>query len=191
MDYQVIYADSLMILSLDTFLGRNAAFYSHYPEYLREQYRPSRIPVAVAEAIARETMPRIPYRRFIDRMIAAGKRLYATHLFVPQATDTELFRYTPEKMKWANDNEAHIWAYFIENEMLYSTDKDLVKRFLDEAPFSKFYKAFDNESPGRIGEWIGYRIIRSYMQNNETSLPELMAMPPDAIWKKSKYKPDK
>ncbi len=190
-DYQVIYKDSLMILSLDTFLGKDNVFYSNLPSYLRLQYEPSQIPVAAARAIAVETAPRIPYRRFIDRMIAAGKIQYATHTFIPWISEEELFRYSPEKMQWAKQNEKHIWSYFIDNEMLFDTDKELATRFIDKAPFSKFYKAFDAESPGRIGEWIGYHIIQSYMEHNKADLPRLMATPPDVIYKKSHYKPNK
>ncbi len=190
-DYQVIYSDSLLLLSLDTFLGENSVFYARIPGYIRRHFEPSQIPVAVAREIARETAPAVSYRTFIDRMIAAGKLEYATRLFVPGVSEEELFCYTGEKLRWARDNEANIWAYFVAGDMLYDTDKDLARRFIDRAPFSKFYKAFDNESPGRIGVWIGYRIVRSYMEHNDASLPELMATPPGKIFKLSQYKPEK
>ena len=35
--------------------------------------------------------------------------------------------------------------------------------FFDASPFSKFYLEIDNQSPGRIGRWIGWQIVRSYM----------------------------
>jgi hypothetical protein len=30
--------------------------------------------------------------------------------------------------------------------------------------FSKFYLEIDNESPGQVGGWIGWQIVRSYMK---------------------------
>ena len=74
--------------------------------------------------------------------------------------------------------------------MLYKTEFEWVQRFLEPAPFSKFYLQLDNESPGRIGRWIGWQIVRSYMeQNPETSLEELLKMPAQRLFNLSKYKP--
>ena len=77
-------------------------------------------------------------------------------------------------MIWAATNESQVWKYFIENKLLFSTDTKLNKRFLDVAPFSKFYRSEDNLSPGRIGAWIGWQIVRSYMKHNDVSLQKLV-----------------
>jgi len=83
-----------------------------------------------------------------------------------------------------------IWSYFIEKELLYSTDNSLNKRFIDEAPFSKFYLDIDNESPGSVGAWLGWQIVRSYMKHNkEVGLKDLMTTENELIFKKSRYKP--
>ncbi len=63
------------------------------------------------------------------------------------------------------------------------------KRFLDVAPFSKFYLEEDRQSPGRVGEWIGWQIVRSFMKHNDVSLQALIKSSPEDIFKKSKYKP--
>jgi uncharacterized protein YjaZ len=84
-----------------------------------------------------------------------------------------------------------MWRYFIENELLYDNDQKLNNRFINPAPFSKFYLEIDNESPGRVGAWVGWQIVRSYMKNNEVPLPELLKMSPKEIFEKSKYKPKK
>ncbi|WCC45198.1 hypothetical protein PJW08_03160 [Tenacibaculum finnmarkense] len=86
-------------------------------------------------------------------------------------SDSLKIGYSQNKMRWAESNEAQIWKYFIEKNMLYNTDKELDIRFLDIAPFSKFYLEKDRQSPGRIGEFIGWQIVRSYMQKNDVSLP--------------------
>ena len=75
--------------------------------------------------------------------------------------------------------------------MLYSTDSKLANRFINPAPFSKFYLEIDNESPGRVGAWIGWQIVRSYMKNNEVSLKQLLVMDATEIFNNSKYKPKK
>ena len=70
-------------------------------------------------------------------------------------------------------------------------DPKLIPRFISPAPFSKFYLEIDNESPGRVGAWIGWQIVRSYMKNNEVSLPQLLHTSAKEIFEKSKYKPKK
>jgi uncharacterized protein YjaZ len=67
----------------------------------------------------------------------------------------------------------------------------LQNRFINLAPFSKFYLEIDNESPGRIGTWIGWQIVRSFMTNNEVSLQQMLKMDAKELFDKSKYKPKK
>ncbi len=189
MEYQVINTNGILILSLDTFLGNDSKFYANYPAYLRTSFDENQIPTQVARTIAKETQPKVPHRVFINRMIAAGQLQYAVSKFSPSQTEANLFRYSTKKMKWLQESEEEIWKYLVEKEYLYSTDKDLARRFLEPAPFTKFYMAYDNESPGRVGEWMGYQIVKAYMKNNEVSLPEMMATTPTQIFKKSKYKP--
>ena len=76
-------------------------------------------------------------------------------------------------------------------ELLYSTDQKLDARFLNLAPFSKFYLELDNESPGGIGRYIGYNIVKSYMENNDVSLQNLFEKSSEEIFNNSKYKPKK
>ncbi len=85
-----------------------------------------------------------------------------------------------------------IWSYFVDKELLYSTDNSLNTRFIDLAPFSKFYLDIDNKSPGSVGSWLGWQIVRSFMKyNKDVSLTELMKMDNETIFKKSKYKPNR
>jgi uncharacterized protein YjaZ len=74
---------------------------------------------------------------------------------------------------------------------LYSYDSKLGNRFINPAQFSKFYLEIDNESPGRVGAWIGWQIVRSYMKNNEVTVAQLLKTNAKQIFEKSKYKPKK
>ena len=81
--------------------------------------------------------------------------------------------------------------YFIERKLLFSTETKLQKRFLENAPFSKFYLEDDRQSPGRIGVWLGWQIVKSFMQNNDVSLQKLLTIDSEDLFKKSSYKPKK
>ena len=124
-------------------------------------------------------------------MIYAGKELYLKDLLLPEYTDADKIGYLPEQIKWCQENEGYMWRYFIEDKLLYSSDSKLPNRFINVAPFSKFYLEIDNQSPGRVGTWMGWQIVRSFMENNEVSLQQLLQMDAIEIFNKSKYKPKK
>jgi uncharacterized protein YjaZ len=127
----------------------------------------------------------------LSQMIYYGKQLYLKDLLLPDYNDAQKMGYTPEQITWCQENESYMWRYFISKEMLYSNDQKLAMRFIDPAPFSKFYLEIDNESPGQVGSWIGWQIVRSYMNNNEVSLTDLLNANAKEIFEKSKYKPKK
>lgn len=192
-DYEsrVIYADSLLLISLDVYLGKNHPFYGDYPKYIKENNTKDHIVVDVANAIVDKQIYSSNKRRFIDKMISEGKKMYLLDLYLPEVSDQEKIGFATDKLNWAEANEAQTWMYFIDRKLLFSTDTKLNKRFLDNAPFSKFYMEQDNLSPGKIGVWIGWQIVRSYMKHNDVSLQELLKMDEDIIFQKSKYKPKK
>jgi uncharacterized protein YjaZ len=110
---------------------------------------------------------------------------------LPSVTDAQKIGYSQEEMDWAKANEEQMWKYFVERELLYSTDSQLDRKFLDPAPFSKFGLELDNESPGRLGRYMGWQIVRAFMEKNPVGLQQLLDMPADEILKKSNYKPRK
>lgn len=192
MDYtaKAIYADSLVIVSLELYLGKNHKFYE-FPKYLKENFEERQIMPDVVSSFAFRKIPASKDRTLLSQMIFEGKQLYAKDLLLPEYTDAEKMGYTQEQIKWCEENEEYMWRHFIENEMLYSEDPKLNTRFIAPAPFSKFYLEIDNDSPGRVGAWIGWQMVRSYMKNNNVTLPELLKTNAKEIFEKSKYKPKK
>lgn len=190
-EYPVIYADSLLFVALDMYLGKDNVVYKDFPSYISQGFDKDNLSVDVAKDIINRSFPKPKGRKFLDKIINEGKSLYLLDSYLPLISDEQKINYSIDKMEWAKMNELNIWKYFIENELLFSNDSKLDGRFIDVAPFSKFYKQFDQESPGRIGVWIGWQIVRSYMKNNDVTLQELLRTSPDIIYKKSKYKPKK
>ena len=127
----------------------------------------------------------------MDIIVSEGKKLYMVDCYLPEVIDSQKIGYTQNELDWITTNEAQIWKYFIENKLLYSTDAELNKRFVEDAPFSKFYIDIDKDSPGRVGVWLGWQIVRSYMNNNSVTLQQLLQTSGEEIFKNSKYKPKK
>jgi gliding motility-associated lipoprotein GldB len=192
MDYQnkAIYADSLVLISLDLYLGKNHKFYE-FPEYLKQNFEQNQIMPDIVSSFALTKIPFGNNRNLLSQMVYAGKQLYLKELLLPEISDAEKIGYTPEQITWCQENESYMWRYFMQEQLLYSTDSKLPNRFINTAPFSKFYLEIDNDSPGRVGTWIGWQIVRSYMNNNDVNLQQLLQMDPIELFQKSKYKPKK
>lgn len=192
MDYQnkVIYTDSLLIISLDLYLGKEHKFYE-FPDYFRQTFERSQIMPDIVTDFSTRVIAQPRDKSFLAQMIYFGKEQYLKDLLLPNVEDFDKMGYSKEQQIWCEENENEIWRYFIEDNLLYDSDSKLIQRFIAPAPFSKFYLEIDNESPGRTGVWIGWQIVRSFMKNNEVSLADLMAMDAKEIFTRSKYKPKK
>ena len=191
-DYEnkVIYTKEYLLISLDVYLGEKHEFYAEFPNYIKQNYNKNHIVIDVAKAIISNPSSVVD-RTFIGKMITEGKKLYVLDTYLPLRNDFEKIGYSKEKYNWAIDNEEQVWKYFIENKLLFSTDTELNKRFLELAPFSKFYRSEDVLSPGKIGAWIGWQIVKSYMNHNDVSLQQLLKLSSEEVYKNSKYKPKK
>jgi len=192
-DYKnrIIYADTLMLVGLDNYLGEDHEFYKGIQTYIRSNFDKQRVVVDMNKAIARSTVKTAPSRDFLSKIIYYGKLYFLMSVWMPETAESELIGYQEDQWQWSLGNEQYIWRYFIESELLFSTDTKLDDRFINPAPFSKFYLELDNESPGRLGQFIGWRIVDAYMKNNEVSLHELLKEPAATLFKKSQYKPKK
>ena len=188
---RVIYADSLLLIGVDNYLGSKHRFYSDMEAYIAQELDKKYLPVDVALSFAEAIIPSSRNTTFLDTMIHEGKVLYLAHKFLPTVSEEDLLKYTSEKYQWTEENEAQIWRYFIENQLLYSTDRKILTRFIDMAPFSKFYLELDNESPGGVGRYIGLRIVTQYMEKHPDALQKLGIIPTEELFKEANYKPKK
>ena len=186
---RVILTDTLLLLGLDNYLGKDHHFYRSIQKYVAAELDKRYLTSDVASAYAKKLLHYPRNRTFLSRMVYYGKELYLKDKLLPLILDGQKIRYSEEQMDWARDNEEQIWRYFVERELLYSTDSKLDRRFLDPAPFSKFQLELDSESPGRLGRYMGWQIVRAFMEKNDVGLTQLLDIPADEILKKSNYKP--
>lgn len=190
-DYRnkVILTDSLLFVSLSTYLGSDHFFYDGVVRYQTKNFRKEQIGVDVAHAFAKARTPNPQSSQLMAHFIYEGKKLYLMKQLLPLVPENELLSYTPAEYEFAVANEVNIWEYFVSRELLFSTDRKLLSRFVDLAPFSKFYLDFDNETPGAIGRYVGYKIVSSFMKNNDLSLQSMLLKDAEAIFNNAKYKP--
>lgn len=188
---KVAVTDSIVLIALDNYLGVDHEFYVNIPQYIASNMTSSQVVVDLATAYSEQRIFQIQKKTLLDEMIFFGKQMYFKDIMIPFKSDSEKIGYSEEQLRFAQANEEMIWTHFVENEMLFDTDSQLPARFIADAPFSKFYLEIDNETPGRLGQYIGWQIVRAYMKNNEVPLNKMMQTEAAEIFNKSNYKPPK
>jgi len=181
-------------IGLDMFLGADSEFYpaltKSIPRYISRRFTPENIVPRVVEAILREDI--YPQRHgdvnTLAHMIYNGKILYALDCLL-DVPDVYKIGYTEQQLKWAKQHQADVWAWFIQENLLYNTDYLRIQKYFTEAPFTPELGE-NNESAPKLGSYIGWMIVRRYMEKHpEMNLKELF-MHEDAqeILEGSKFK---
>ncbi|MBI9034992.1 MAG: hypothetical protein JEZ03_11035 [Bacteroidales bacterium] len=159
------------------------------PGYKSRAFSKEFIPVDVFQEISYSKIDNsTAAATLLDHMISKGKLIYFTDLMLPEYADSLKIKFPSTKLDWCNKNEKNIWAFIIENKLLYSTDPIVMRDLIDDAPFTK---GFGEQSPGRIGVWLGWKIVSSYMNNHPDQHPSDLFSNQNSqeILKKSLYKP--
>ena len=107
---------------------------------------------------------------YASEMIRWGKILYITQGTLPNVKTNTILRYTNKQFNWALKNEGVFWKYLVENELLFKTDEKTRSNLLNEGPFTS---GLPEESPDRLGQFLGWRIVKQYMENHSISLSQL------------------
>ena len=191
-EFRTQYYNDNLIIALDMYLGPDYPPYQKLgvPQYVLRKFQSAYISRDCAMEIAKSKINfGKPGNDLLDFMINEGKLLWFVKAMVPSIDDGILFDYTPEQLEWAGQYEGLVWAFMIENEALYSAEPDFRQKFILEGPFTSY---FGQDSPPRLGAYIGYRIVDRYMQRQgDVSLAELMQeYDAPMILKGSKYKPE-
>ena len=184
-------------IGLDMFLGKDSKFYKaivqSVPSYLSRRFAPEYIVPRVIESYAREELfpERDEDRSLLSKMIHHGKILYFMDSILEDGlADSLKIGYTSKQISWCETFESDIWAFYLQNNLLFETDYQKIQVYLSEGPFTPGLGE-KNESAPKLGVWTGWQIIRKYMsENKDVSLQELMAERDiQKILSRSKYKP--
>lgn len=189
-EHPVQYLDTVMIIAIDDYLGSEFIPYKRLriPKYQsRRMQKAYMVPDCMREVARVKHLPAYAGEKLIDHMIHGGKILYFLDKVLPSTADSLKIGFTGKQLEWCDENEVNLWAFLVENELLYTADFQKINKLIHDGPFTSF---FDQESPARTGIWVGWQIVKSYMDRSNISLQELMEEK-DAvdILSQSGYKP--
>lgn len=192
--YGDILADDALIIGLHLHLGNSFSLYHSelvqqtYPDYISRRFEPDYILVNSMKNIVLDMYPeKLEEKTLVQQMVEKGKRLYLLSKFAPATEEEKLIGYTKEQLAEAYKHEKNIWDLFVQNNLLQSIDENLIKNYIGESPKTQ---ELGDASPGNIGSFAGWQIVKKYMDKNpEVTVQKLMITDNDTIFQGAKYKP--
>jgi len=187
-------SEEAFVVGLQYHLGKDNPLYKTelvsviYPDFIIQTFEPDHISINLMKKVVEELYPeKESDKPLVDQMIEKGKRLYLLSKFLPSKEEFKLIGYTEEQLKDCYKKEAYIWDQLVKNELLQSNDKNRNKNYITEGPTTP---ELGEGSPGNIGSFAGWQIVKKYMQKNPAvTLAQLMALDDETIFQAAKYKP--
>ena len=165
----------IAFVGLDNFLGAGYPGYSAVPGYQRALMTQTQLGVSYANALVEgRILQNVNDPSLLGQMVYHGKRHVAVEAVMADVPAHEVLGYSEEEYNFLVENERQIWEVLVREKLLFSTDVMIRQRLVEPAPFSKMGTAMDAEIPGRVAQFIGYRMMRSYARKSELALEELL-----------------
>ncbi|MDN5204408.1 gliding motility lipoprotein GldB [Fulvivirgaceae bacterium BMA10] len=178
-----------IIIGLDWFLANDGSYKPlGVPQYILNRLTKEHlVPSSVMFLSDQFNKTDLHDKSMLAEMIYYGKAYEFTKRMMPCIPDSLIIGYSKEEIDGAFANQETIWAHFLDNSLLYETNHFVKTKFISERPN---VPEIGNECPGRIGQWLGWEIVRRYMENTGASFQELMKeKDAQKIFTRSKYKP--
>lgn len=181
-------------VALQLHLGNNFSFYKSaqgqemYPDYLVNNFDAQHISVNCMRNIVDDLYPdKSTGKALLEQMVIKGRKLFLVTQFLPETPDYVCIGYTERQMKDSYKNEAVIWDFFLNNDLLNNSDQSIIKNYIGESPKTQ---ELGDDAPGNLGTFAGLQIVKKYMEKYpKTTFPDLMNMEPREIYTNAKYKP--
>lgn len=189
-----LYGEGQLAVGLDFYLGPDFDYLTVDPRepifsaYLSRTYTPEHMTEKLMRVLIEDYLPRPRAGRLVDYLLYEGKKLYLLDRVLPETSDHLIHEVTEEQMGWLERNEIAIYAQLQKENQFYSTDPTLIKKLTQPAPYSQ---GMPRESPGQAVNFLGKRIIESYVRANpKVTMAELMAIEDgQQILAGARYKP--
>ena len=187
----VFTTDSVIGISLDKYLGKNCIIYSQLgiDQYMKFKMEKNMIGVDCMRAWA---MGEFPFNDSVNTLLSnivyEGRIQYFLDAMLPETNDTLKWGYSNQQYSWVESYEKEVWDYMVEQKIIFTNVIIDIKTFTGDAPFTT---PFHNNSAPRAGVYIGYQIVKSYMDNNKNiTIKELMEITDyNLIYNSSRYNP--
>lgn len=183
----IYVSDSLVIISLESFLGPKAMYRPDQPAYILRRYDKPYIVPSIIRLLSDSYIKSTPESSMLNDMIYFGKSFEFTKTMLPDAADSLIIGIPDSSLVGNWYAQDLIWAHFIDKNLLFEQNQKVKEKYLGERPK---VTEIGPSCPGRIGQWLGWRIIDKFRtENPSVTFTELMEMTDvQEILRMSKYR---
>jgi len=186
----ILFVEDDIAIGTDMYLGSDWKYYNRVVyEYQKKNMRRECVPIDVVSAYLFRNLPyTYTKNRLLENMIYRGKIMYLLSVLMPDYPNYEIMGYTKAEWEWCETNERAIWNTIMDKRDLFKTESLVLTSYLNDGPFTS---EISQESPGRLGTWIGWRIAENYMEHNKDITLQQLIENSDAqeVLENSFYKP--
>ncbi|WP_055145623.1 gliding motility protein GldB-related protein [Jiulongibacter sediminis] len=187
LENDLFVGDSIVIISLEAFAGPEASYRPDQPAYIQNRYQREYIVPTVIRLMAGPYIESNAGSDLLNDMIFFGKSFEFTKAMMPGVADSLIIALPDSSLQGNWYNQDIIWAHFIDKQLLYEQNHRTKEKYIGERPN---VPEIGPACPGRVGQWLGWRIIDKFRtENPDVSLQELLKIKdPQEILRESKYR---
>ena len=179
-NYGIYPVDSILGVGVEWFIGTEHPVIGYlspdaFPQYVKDRMLPEMlVPAAVKGWLLVSFTRDIRGADLLTNLVETGKVMALLAALLPDTDPAQVFAFNKAQLARCEANEYMMWQEIVGEELLNSKKEDVIRRSMNDGPFTS---GFPRESPGHVGEWIGYRMVKSYMvANPDMDFEALFAM---------------
>jgi hypothetical protein len=178
-----------IVLGIEYFLNKDNKYKPRdLPSYILERYTPVHMnSTMLSTYLSQFNIVDETDKTMLNEMISFGKLYYVVEQLLMCESENIVLGYTKEEYDMIEENEAFIYTFFLQNELFFQESQLIKQKYLSERP-STF--EISQSVPGRIGRWMGWKIVTSYMREKAYTLEDILLEDDyKKIFYNSNYKP--
>lgn len=169
----IVVEGNNITVGLEYFLDKNNKFKPRdLPSYILDRYTPEYLNSTILTTyLSQYNFINELDKTMINEIISFGKLYYVVTELLKCSPERVVLGYTEDEFNLLENNETFIYSFFLQNELLFQESDQIKQKYISERP-STFEIA--ESVPGRVGRWLGWKIVSSYMKNSTYTLEELL-----------------
>ena len=174
------YNESILV-GLERYIGGNHPIIieslnpSEFPEWIRNGMNEKFMDRDILSAWISTKLFKETTGYHIEEMIRWGKIHLTTEMCLRLDNEdipiSDVLRWSEQQFEWALSNEGKFWKYLMDENLLFDSNEKNRAYLLNNGPYTI---GLPEESPDRMGQFLGYRIVLNYIQNQNLELRDLL-----------------
>lgn len=189
----VYLENGTIIVGTERYIGGNKKVIQNslppdaFPQWLKSGFEKKYLlrDLLMSTLIYNNTIPDSEQEFLISKIIEWGKICVITEMALRLGNEDIkpeiLLRWSVDQYNWAEKNEKALWKYLKTNKLLFSSNEKDHAFILNNGPYTI---GFSEQSPDRLGQYLGWKMVRNYIFEEEIALSEIVKLDYKTILKK-------